>query len=296
MLSPSPPKVHCRDITDADLSGVIDLFVRGYPYRPRQFWVRAFDRLARHPTPAGYPKYGYLMECGGVLAGAVLFIFTEMPTESGSTIRCGGGGWCVEPAFRGYAQFLAYHALRHQDVTYMTPAGPEIVRVLERLGYTRYSNGQFVAVPALSLMAGGARAKVVDANTQPNAHYEFFERDLLLAHAQYGCISLWCITAERAYPFVFRLRIVKGFIPCARLIYCRSIEDFVRFARPLGWYLALRGKPVVLLDANGPIPGLVGRYIEGSRPKYFKGPIRPRLGDLAYTQLAMFETEGPGAD
>jgi hypothetical protein len=48
---------------------------------------------------------------------------------------------------------------------------------------------------------------------------------------------------------------------------------------------------LVLLDANGPVPGLVGKYFDGSRPKYFKGPTQPRLGDLAYTQLAMFEFE-----
>ena len=60
------------------------------------------------------------------------------------------------------------------------------------------------------------------------------------------------------------------------MIYCRDIDDFVRFARPLGRYLAWRGRPLVIVDANGPIPGMVGFFRRGSKPKYFKGPQRPR--------------------
>jgi hypothetical protein len=44
------------------------------------------------------------------------------------------------------------------------------------------------------------------------------------------------------------------------LIYCGDIANFVRFAGPIGRYLALRGRPLVIVDANGPIPGLVGVY------------------------------------
>src|SRR5262245_19110515 len=51
--------------------------------------------------------------------------------------------------------------------------------------------------------------------------------------------------------------------------------------------LAPRGLPFVMIDANAPIPGLVGRYCGGNMPKYFKGPQRPRLGDLAYTENAV---------
>ena len=77
-------------------------------------------------------------------------------------------------------------------------------------------------------------------------------------------------------------------MPCAQLIYCPDIADFVRFAAPLGRYLAWRGRPLVILDANGPVRGLVGRYFDDTMPRYFKGPVRPRLGDLAYTETAFF--------
>jgi hypothetical protein len=61
----------------------------------------------------------------------------------------------------------------------------------------------------------------------------------------------------------------------------------VRFAGPIGRYLARRGRPLVIIDSNGPIAGLIGTFRRGSMPKYFKGPLRPRLGDLAYTEYAV---------
>ena len=106
-------------------------------------------------------------------------------------------------------------------------------------------------------------------------------------HAEYGCICLWCVTPETAYPFVFLPRVIKRIIPCAQLIHCPDIQDFIRFAKPIGSYLGMRGRPFVLIDANGPIPGLPGKYFGGKSPKYFKGPTPPRLGDLAYTEMAM---------
>ena len=87
---------------------------------------------------------------------------------------------------------------------------------------------------------------------------------------------------------MFRSRRKFGLIPFAFLIYCRDLESFVRFARPLGTYLARHGIPLVVLDANGPIPGLFGRYEENVGPKYFKGPEQPALGNLSYSERAMF--------
>jgi hypothetical protein len=110
--------------------------------------------------------------------------------------------------------------------------------------------------------------------------------EILARHAEFGCLSLWCVTAEASYPFVFHRRNFKGVVPGAQLIYCRDTEDFTRFAQPLGKYLARRGLLFVRIDANGPIPGLVGRYFDGMEPRYHTGAT-PRLGDLAFTQTVM---------
>ncbi len=87
---------------------------------------------------------------------------------------------------------------------------------------------------------------------------------------------------------MFRPRFVKGVIPCAQLIYCRDIGNIARFAGPIGRFLALRGRPFVVIDANGPIAGLIGKYFDETMPKYYRGPAQPRLGDLAYTEAALF--------
>jgi hypothetical protein len=81
--------------------------------------------------------------------------------------------------------------------------------------------------------------------------------------------------------------VVKGRIPCAQLIFCRDVFDFVRFAGPIGRLLARRGRPFVIIDANAPIPELLGWYGRRKMPKYFRGPQPPRLGDLAYTEHAV---------
>ena len=50
----------------------------------------------------------------------------------------------------------------------------------------------------------------------------------------------------------------------------------MRFAGPLGRFLAWRGMPLVFIDANGPIPGLMGRFV-GWGPRFFRGRNPPRL-------------------
>jgi hypothetical protein len=35
-----------------------------------------------------------------------------------------------------------------------------------------------------------------------------------------------------------------------------------------------------IIDSDGPIGGLVGRYFEGKSPKYVKDATRPSFGDL----------------
>jgi hypothetical protein len=133
----------------------------------------------------------------------------------------------------------------------------------------------------------GAAIQIFDAHRQPDVAFEPFDQKVLSQHTAHGCISLWGATSERAYPFVFRPRFVRGYVPCAQLIYCSDVGDFVRFAGPIGRVLARRGKPFVIIDANAPIPGLFGWFSRGKMPKYFKGPRRPRLGDLAYTEHAV---------
>jgi hypothetical protein len=290
-LLSAPPKVRCRRIEDADADRVVTLLTRGFAARrPRRFWEHVIACLKTRAAPADAPRYGYLLESDGAAVGAILQIFSALPGAGAqeTTTRCNVSSWYVEPAFRSYAPFLVSQALKQKSVTYLNiSSAPHTRPIVEAQGYRRFSNGVFVALPCLS-RPPDVQARIIAGDAEPQAQYEAHERDLLRDHAAYGCMSLWCETGERAYPFVFRARRVKRFVTCAQLIYCRDVEDFVRFARPLGLYLARHWRPLVILDANGPVRGLIGKYFDQTMPKYFKGPAPPRLGDLAYTEAALF--------
>ena len=289
-MSSLPPRIQCREIGTADIDGIVDLLTSGFrnPHRTRGFWRRALKRLSEHPTPPGFPKYGYLLDCEGTPVGVILLIFSSILVNGETRIRCNVSTWYVEPAFRGYAAMLVSRALKHKHVTYfnITPA-PHTLPILEAQGYVRYCAGRFVSVPALSAWSYGSRVEAVDPEICPDEDLPSSEIELLLAHANYGCMSLICSSANRRHPFVFVLRRKFGLVPYAYLAYCRDLEDFVRFAGPLGRFLARRGFPLVVLDSNGPVRGLIGTY-SAIFPKYFKGPDQPRLGDLAYSERVMF--------
>jgi hypothetical protein len=290
------PRIKIRLITDNDIPAAIDLLTRGYGpagapgARPRSFWEQIFHCLSHRQLPPGeLPRYGYVIDADGELVGILLLIFSTVWENGKPTIRCGGSGLYVDPSFRSYAPLLIRTASKFKEVTVLnlTPAR-HTFRMIEALNYIRYCNGIFVSIPLFSRTANDAPVRVVDVQTKFDIPSDPHDRDLLLEHAECGCTSLWCITSQDAYPFVFRtLRFKK--VPCAQLVYCRNAADFVRFARPIGLFLARDIRRfLVLLDANGPVPGLVGKYFAGKANRYFCGSDRPRLGDLAYTEISLF--------
>jgi len=286
-MESSVPAIRCRQIGEADIAAVAALLGRGFPNRTRQFWSDALARLTRREPPPGFPKYGYLLESGHAAVGALLLICSTVREDGRLATRCNLSSWYVEPAYRAYATLLVSQALADKDATYTNvSAAPHTWPIIEAQGFSRYCDGVFVAVPMLKDLFGDG-VRVFDAGEKPTVSFDASEQDILQRHAEHGCISLWCESGGRAYPFVFRPRVVKRAIPCAQLIYCRDVSDFVRFAGPIGRYLARRGDPFVIIDSNGAIPGLIGTFCPGRMTKYFKGPRRPRLGDLAYTEYAV---------
>ena len=68
----------------------------------------------------------------------------------------------------------------------------------------------------------------------------------------------------------------------------RGADPVVIASLALGWEMAdlYAGRELdsPVLELPDTLPGI---YLDG-RPKYFKGPDKPRLGDLAYTEAALF--------
>jgi hypothetical protein len=255
------------------------------------------NRLAAHATPEGYPKFGYLLAIDGTPVGVLLIIFSSMLVGGEMRIRGNVASWYVEPQFRSHATMLTSRALAHKNVTFLniTPAR-HTWPILEAQGFTAFGTGQFKAMSIFCAGPRGARVSAVSAETAPGDDLSAADITLLLHHASYGCISLICTAAKRRYPFVFLRRShewkstrvpVSFALPHALLVYCRGLEEFVRFAGPLSRFLAWRGMPMVFIESNGPVRGLIGKF-SATGPKFFRGPHPPHIGDIAYTERVMF--------
>lgn len=287
MTQEASQRIRCRMITEADAPALVDLLTRGFPERSRSYWAGALDTLARRDTPKGYPRFGYMLEHEGAAVGVILMIFTS---SGENRIRCNISSWHVDEDHRGYASLLIAAAVRHKDVTYVniSPA-VNTWRVIEAQGFSRYCDGQMLTFPALSRWTQKALARPFDKRRDYGDSLSAHERDLLSTHAAHGCLSFVVQERREAHPFVLLpRRVLKGLLPTLQLIYCRDITDFQRFAGPLGRALLRRGHISVLIDASEPLPGLVGKYMRDRGPKYFKGPERPRLGDLAFCEIVLF--------
>jgi hypothetical protein len=281
--SPTPhPQVRCRQIREPDLDAVADLLTRGFPARPRKYWTSALLRLAARGAPPGCPKYGYVLESGGVLVGVLLLIFSQ----SGGAVRCNVSSWYVEPAHRSHAALLASMASKLKHVTYInTSAATHTWPILKALGYQLYSQGQFAALPALKV-GGKGRVRRFGHGFLDSTLAEY---ELLRQHADAGCAVVVFEADDRHVPFVFLRRRVTG-LPFAamQLIYARDTADFAACAGPLGRFFLAQGAPVVICDAPAPLRGLAGVWFRRRGARYYKGPEPPRLNDLAFTEMVVF--------
>jgi len=285
-------KPRFREIQESDLEAIADLLTRGFVHRSREYWMLGLRRQGARSLPPDAPRFGYLMESDGKPVGCLLLIYSTKTIDGQAITCCNVSSWYVDPEFRNYAALFASMTQKRKDITYfnITPAMPTWP-ILEAQGFQVYCRGLYFSFPILSRNERGMRVEAVTPDTAAVAGLPDDELLMLRRHAGYGCLSLVCRTADVVLPFVFfPLRKRRGIIPlpALQLGFCHEISDYVGCAGAIGRYLLRRGSPVVILDANGPIAGLAGVYSEARGRKYFKGPHRPRLGDLADTELAIF--------
>jgi hypothetical protein len=288
MTSAVRSPVKCRLIEDADRERIADRLAREFPSRSRKYWLDALQRMGSRTDLEDFPKYGLLLESEGEIVGVLLQIYFRRGEGAESAVYCNLSSWCMDPRFRGYAPMLSSAATKRKDVTYLNISPAPHTRVgIEALGFRRYCDGQLVCFPALSVSRRRDVKIVAFRPEQPEAMaLSSYERRVLAAHETLGCRVLIATAGGESHPFVFmRRRVFRRLIPCEQLIYCRSLDDFVAFAGPLGRYLLARGGLISVADANGPLPGVIGYYLPDNGPKYFKGAARPNLGDLSFTEL-----------
>ena len=280
--------LRCRQIEEADIDAVAALLARGFPRMIGRFWLGAFAQLSRHSRR---------VDCRNMVTcwrrrhrGRRDPIRSARPYRQRRRPRPAAifpAGMSIR-RYRAYAPMLVSQALRHKDVTYLnvSPA-PHTRPIIEAQGFSRYMRRRLRRPAGAQGLFGGPKTKVFEAKRQPNVPL----RPARSGDAGGTRRARLPRPVVRARPARLPFRVPPAFgprrPPCALLIYCRDIADFVRFAGPLGRALTRRGCPFVVLDANGRIPGLVRLFQPGTMPKYFKGPQPPRLGDLAYTERAV---------
>jgi hypothetical protein len=285
-------KPRIREISDNDVEAIADLLTRGFVHRPREYWLRGLRRQGTRSLPPEVPRYGYLLENEGVPVGCLLLIYSSKIIDGEIAACCNVSSWYVDPAFRNYAALFASMTQKRKDVTYfnVTPAAATWP-ILEAQGFRPYCRGLYFSVPVLSRNGRGMTISAVGPDTPPIAGLPDADLDMLKRHADYGAVSLVCRSTEAVLPFIFfPLRKRRGVIPvpALQLGYCRGIPEYVSCAGAIGRYLLRQGKPVIIVDADEPLAGLAGFYSDAHGRKYFRGPQRPRLGDLADTEFALY--------
>jgi hypothetical protein len=286
------PQVRCREMMEGDIEAIANLLTRGFSGRTREYWMRGLGRQSERAVPQGCPRYGYLLENDDGPVGVLLLLYSSRVEAGETTIRCNVSSWYVEASFRIYATLLTSMAQKNKQVTYtnISPAVPTWP-ILEAQGYKLYCSGLFFSVPVWSRAEPGATVETVMPETRSIKDLPQPDFELLAAHALYGCFAFVCHTGDGPLPFVMapkRIRSGRIPLPALQLVYCRKTADYVRCAGAIGRFLIRRGKPFVILDANGPVAGLAGAYTETRGRKYFKGPHPPRLADLADTELVLY--------
>ncbi len=291
--SSSLVRLEIREILEGDIHAITDLLTRGFP-SPRRYWEVGLERLRTRSAPLEMPRYGYMLEADGKPVGVILLISSLRRVKDRRALFSNLSSWYVDPAYRSHATQLLKRALTNKQATFLTLSPIIHVRpIYEALGFRCYSKGQLLAVPVLARNRQNSHTRIAGADSFKEFGLEEEERQRLELQASYGCISFCCVTDGQVRPFVFLPRTIRRFIPCAQLVYCRNVTDLIDVARPVGRYLLSLGRPFVLVDANGPIPGLPGKYFPNATPKYYKGPATPVLGDLTETEATIFGVWSP---
>jgi hypothetical protein len=286
-------QIRCREISAADIDAVADFLMQGFVGRPRQYWMQGLCRQASREIPEGYPRFGYMLDRGGLPVGVLLLLYTSRNNGAETTIYCNLSSWYVDSAFRNYAPLLTKIAQKRKEVTYVNISPATWTRpIIEAQGFGSYCSGLFFSMPALSRANPGIAIGTVSADTRAIEGLPAADVELLTRHARYGCLSLVCRFATgEPLPFILQpVRIRRGWIapPAMQLIYCRDIAEYVQCAGAIGRLLIRHYKISVILDSNGAIPGLAGFFSRARGRKYFKGPHRPRLADLTDTELVLY--------
>ena len=101
-----------------------------------------------------------------------------------------------------------------------------------------------------------------------------------------GCDVLRLQTGQRAGLLIHRRKWIKRALPCSQVI-LTDPDLMLELAGPVMRALASRGSLLALCDVEqGQVPE-IGRVVRRG-VRYFKGAESPPVGDISYSELAIF--------
>lgn len=269
-------RVRCRPIVENDLDGLAILLAKGFPLSHRSYWTKGFARWGCLPEIEDVPRYGYVLEAGGVPVGVILLLWSRR----GKKLTANLSSWYVEPDWRTHSTLLISAATKLKHVTYVNASpAPHTWRTLEAQNFVPYNFGRSAvfALPGRGLVSRAIPDDLPEAQ-------------LLRDHRLLGQTSLMVEKDGVVSPIVLKARrLDRPPVPVMDVIYCRSPEDFARCAPALARHFLPRSLGF-LIDGDMPSSnfGTLSHYVEGKERRYYKGPWRPSLGDLAYTEKVIF--------
>lgn len=269
-------RVRCRAIAESDLDGLADLLARGFPRSTRRYWTDGFARWKNFPVIEGVPRFGYVLDGGFGPVGVILLI----SSKRGEQIISNLSSWYVEPQWRTHSTPLISMATKLKHVTYLNASpAPHTWRTLQAQSFKPYNFGRSIV---FGLPGRGTVSDVIPDGLP--------EAQLLRDHRALGMTALVVERDGIVSPFVFKpRRLDKPRVPVMDVMFCRGPDDFRRCLPALSRHFLPRSLGF-LIDGDMPssISGALSHYAQGKEPRYFKGPYRPVLGDLAYTEKVLF--------
>lgn len=276
--APAASPLRNRAVETSDLPKLAVLLAEGFPARSSQTWLTVLTRLDELSRAGHGLPIGFILSAEEGPVGVLLTI------RSPDGRRCSLSSWYVKEAYRRFATLLVSMAVKDRSITYLNISSEKHTRpIIEAQGFRRFADGVVLGFPVL----GPGRARVSTAVPEA-VPADAPERIMAEAHARLGCTVLWVSHGGQARPYIFVRRRVADRLPAAQVVYCPPDTDWRQVAGPIGRALLRHGLFCILLDAAGPVPGLPGRFMGGRMPKFARGPDVPRLGDLAWTEAAVF--------
>jgi hypothetical protein len=273
-----------REITDDDLQAVHELLVEGFSLRSEDYWTKGLANLGSLPRVDGFPRYGYVVDADDGPQGLLLTITSD---RGGQGARTHFSSWYVREPYRQFALSLFRHALELKSTTFINPSPADhILPILKAFDFEPYTTGMLMIDLRTAVRGRSSRGAVQRLGSGDFAELPEPERRIAEDHLRMGCDVLRLETDARDGLLIHRRKWIRRVLPCSQVILADP-ELMIDLAGPVMRAFASRGSLLSLCDVGQTTRPAVGRvFPHGIR--YFKGAAPPPVGDLSYSELAVF--------